>query len=239
MRLSAAEVAFFKEYGYCIKRNVLDPDLCRRARDELWRSLPPGSRIRRDDPASWVGPVPPEEELKEGSEARPGDGGYNPDLRGFRWQAHACGRLPFMIEMLATNPEVWEVAEQLIGKGKVAPVQNIRGIYCTLPKGCAPPSTELPWRRSPTTSEVAMREPASQSIAPNTAHGERETCHNDAHGMHLGVVGLIDDVPPGGGSTMMWPMVHRRVFHLMSQQCSERCPLRRHRFCLTVTVSSN
>lgn len=54
---------------------------------------------------------------------------------------------------------------------------------------------------------------------PNTAHGDRESCHNDAHGMHLGIVGLIDTVPPGGGSTMVWPGSHRRVFHKMAQQC--------------------
>jgi hypothetical protein len=29
---------------------------------------------------------------------------------------------------------------------------------------------------------------------------------------------LIDHVPAGGGSTMVWPASHSRVFHLMSQQ---------------------
>ena len=34
--LTAAEIARFKERGYLIKRNILDPQLCTRAREVLW-----------------------------------------------------------------------------------------------------------------------------------------------------------------------------------------------------------
>eukprot|EP01052_Picozoa_sp_SAG31_P022185 SAG31_NODE_1752_length_7351_cov_29.035852_6_plen_181_part_00 len=133
VRLSTEEVAFFKEYGYLIKRNLLDKDLCRKARDELWKSMPPTSSIKRTDPSSWVGPVPEEDECTEDRDnARP-DGGHNPDLRNFRWQAHYCGSLEWMKHLLATNKEVMEIAEQLLGKGNVAEVESIRGVYCTLP----------------------------------------------------------------------------------------------------------
>ena len=202
MRLTPEQVSFFKEYGYLIVRQVLDLELCQRARDELWKSMDPNCSIKRDVPSSWVGPVREQDERTEGTAPRE-DGGWDPHLKGYRWQAHHCGKLDFMIEMLATNAKVWEIAEQLLGSGQVAPVEHIRGIYCTLPKGDAPYNTEF----------------FGQPMPPNTDHGERESCHNDAHGMHIGIVGLIDRVPPGGGSTMMWPLVHRRVFHLMSQQC--------------------
>lgn len=51
MRLSAEEVSFFKEYGYLIKRGLLDVPTCARARDELWKSMPPTAALKRDDPS--------------------------------------------------------------------------------------------------------------------------------------------------------------------------------------------
>ena len=95
--------------------------------------MPPSSSIKRTEPSSWVGPVPKEHECKEDREnARP-DGGHNPDLRNYRWQAHHCGSLDWMKHLLATNDEVMEIAVQLLGQGKVAEVEGIRGVYCTLP----------------------------------------------------------------------------------------------------------
>jgi hypothetical protein len=221
MRLSEDEVAFFKEYGYLIKQNVLDQDLCARCRDEFWRSLPPGSSIRRDDRSTWVGPVRADDELKEDRQNPRPDGGHDPDLRGYRWQAHKLGELDWVRYMLATNPEVQEMAEQLLGRGRLAEVTNIRGVYCTMPQGDTPPKLNGPAMIGEDTEVVEgrLKNSVSEPMEPNTLHGDREQCHNDAHGMHLGVVGLIDRVPPGGGSTMMWPGSHRRVFHLMGQQC--------------------
>ena len=115
--------------------------------------------------------------------ARP-DGGHNPTLRGFRWMAHACGDLDWMKHMLATNEDVMEIAEQLIGKGKVAPVESIRGIYCTLPYGDRPAITN---------------ELVPGGEVPNTEQGDRESCHNDAHGMHLGIVGRSIQCRPVAG----------------------------------------
>ena len=121
-----------------MKKGVMDPELCARARDEYWKSMPPDWPIKRNDPSSWVGPVPKELELKEDRENPRPDGGHNPDLRNFRWQAHKCGGEPFMIHMLATNPDMWEMAEQLLGEDCVQPCNGIRGVYGTLPYGDAP-----------------------------------------------------------------------------------------------------
>ena len=79
MRLSTEDLRFFKENGYLIKRGVLDPDLCARARDRLWQGAPP--RLRRDDPDTWVGPFRPEEENEDGSNHR----------KGFRWNFREPG----------------------------------------------------------------------------------------------------------------------------------------------------
>lgn len=190
--------------------------------------MPPSASIKRNDPSSWIGPVRKEDECSEDLQnARP-DGGHNPDLKGFRWQAHKCGGEPFMIHMLATNPEMWEIAEQLLGAGCVQQCDRIRGVYGTLPYGAEAQRTGIgpddgppqPLNGpGPKTAPLGRGAPWSRP-GPNTPQGDREICHNDAHGMHIGVVGLIDKVPPGGGSTMMWPGVHKRVFHLMNQQCN-------------------
>lgn len=49
--LSVDEIGFFKEYGYLIKRNVLDLELCAQARDALWEGLRDDCPMKR-----WVTP---------------------------------------------------------------------------------------------------------------------------------------------------------------------------------------
>ena len=39
-----------------------------------------------------------------------------------------------------------------------------------------------------------------------------DRCHVDAHPFHLGVVGYIDDVDPGGGGFRVWPASHRTFY---------------------------
>jgi len=59
---------------------------------------------------------------------------------------------------------------------------RIRGIYCTLPYG---------------DRDIPERPPG---------------CHVDAHPFHLGLVGYIDFVPPGGGGFTVWPGSHRTFY---------------------------
>ena len=183
--------------------------------------MPPTHSIKRDNPSTWVGPVSPEEELKEDRENPREDGGHNPDLRNYRWQAHKLGQLDWVQHMLATNDAVYGMAEQLLGEGNLTEVTGIRGVYCTMPQGDTPPKLNGPTMIGEGTEivEGRVKNGVTYKLPQNTGFGDREQCHNDAHGMHLGVVGLIDTVPPGGGSTMMWPGSHKRVFHLMGQQC--------------------
>ena len=64
MQLSLADMRFFKDNGYLIKRGVLDPQLCAQARDRLWEAAPP--RFKRDDVDTWIGPFTAEEEDEDG-----------------------------------------------------------------------------------------------------------------------------------------------------------------------------
>ena len=52
--LSEQEILFFKEEGYLVKRNVLDPRLMAYARERLWEAAP--SQLKRDQLETWIGP---------------------------------------------------------------------------------------------------------------------------------------------------------------------------------------
>lgn len=121
--LSDRQIAFFKTYGYLVLRQVLDPALLARARARLWDAAAPS--MRRDDPASWVGPIRTEEEDQE-------RGNYR---RGYRWQYRTIGTEPWMVDLLPKDPTIWAAAEQLLGVGQLAEPTGVRGIYCTLPNG--------------------------------------------------------------------------------------------------------
>ena len=60
MRLTEAELVTFREEGFVAKYGVLDPALMAQARDLLWASAPPS--LRRDEPASWIGPIAKDDE---------------------------------------------------------------------------------------------------------------------------------------------------------------------------------
>ena len=70
MALTAEQIAFFKTNGYLILEGALDPDLCLRALDGLWDSLPETSRMERDDPATHVGPFAEGDELEDATNLR-------------------------------------------------------------------------------------------------------------------------------------------------------------------------
>ena len=78
-----------------------------RARARLWDGAPPGRR--RDDPATWVGPFREDEENADRDNHR----------RGFRWNFREPGGEPWMVRLLATEPKVWAMAEQMLGEGQL------------------------------------------------------------------------------------------------------------------------
>jgi len=122
--LTEKDVLFFKEHGYLIKRNILDAALMRKAREALWAGAP--AELKRDDPSSWVGPLA--EESDDPTSVR----------RGYSWKYRAPGSDEWMKQLLPQNPNVWAIAEQLLGVGNVQPPERLRGIYCMLPEGELP-----------------------------------------------------------------------------------------------------
>ena len=122
--LSQEQIIFFKENGYVIVRGLLDPVLMDRARDELWAGAP--AELKRNDPDSWVGPF--NEESDDPNSLR----------RGFSWKFRSPGSNAWMLQLLAQNPSVWAIAEQMLGAGTLQEPERARGIYCMMPEGAAP-----------------------------------------------------------------------------------------------------
>ena len=128
--LSLDQLVFFKTHGYLILRQILDPALLARARARLWDAAP--AAMRRDAPASWIGPIPKEAE----------DDSRENYQKGFRWQYRGIGDEPWMVELLPKNQTLWGAAEQMLGAGRLVGPGGVRGIYCTLPYGDHPTSPD-------------------------------------------------------------------------------------------------
>ena len=126
VELTRKDIEFFKTEGYLVKRNVLNPELMEQARAKLWEGAPEGRK--RENPETWVGPFTPEEENPDKDNHR----------RGFRWNFREPGGEDWMVQLLATDPNVWQMAEQLLGKRNLVQPERVRGIYCTLPYGDVP-----------------------------------------------------------------------------------------------------
>ena len=128
MSLNIDDIRFFKSQGYLIKRGVLDPGLMRRAREAMWEMAPP--EFDREDPDTWIGPFPEREDPPN-------------ILADYIWKYRACGDEDWIVRLLATDPQVWGIAEQLLGVGCLQQPERVRGIYCTFPEGDKPPEPPI------------------------------------------------------------------------------------------------
>ena len=126
MQLTTEQLRFFKREGYLILRGVMDPELMARARERLWDD-PPAS-LNREDPATWVGPLPEADRSDDSANMK----------REYRWQYRRIGGEDWIVRMLPADPVIFGVAEQMLGAGRVRIPEGIRGIYCTLPYGSRP-----------------------------------------------------------------------------------------------------
>ena len=189
-RLTTEEIQTFKRQGYLIKRGILDPELMARARERKWAGAPP--RMKKDDPTTWPGPWRPEEELQEASDNC---------RQGFTWKYREPASEEWLVGMIATNPVIFGWAEQLLGEGEVVTPERrdgpsgVRGIYCRLPSGHLP--------EKPTICHC--------DVGPDRLHS---TPHEILFAVGLGVVGLIEDIPPHGGAFTVWPGTHRIIYDL-------------------------
>ncbi len=114
--LTTKQIAQFKRYGYLVLPAVLDPERCRQVRDDMWETITAYvPRMHRDDPSTW-GPLTEEENKKLGAQLPEIGGEPYFNGKGHRFYIRNGAEQP----LLDLAPRaVWQVAEQLLGKGTV------------------------------------------------------------------------------------------------------------------------
>ena len=112
--LTTSQIAQFKRDGLIVLPGVVDADLCRQARDQMWDTLAEyRPSMKRDDPSTW----PPITEEEQASYTRPADGG-DPYFSGGGHRFHIRnGAEDLLLDIGARS--VWNIAEQLLGKDEV------------------------------------------------------------------------------------------------------------------------
>ena len=236
--LTTDQISRFKRDGYLVLPGVLDPDLCRRARDQMWEvageHLP---RMKRDDPATW-GPVTEEENARL-AEGRP-EGGGDPYFSGSGHRFYVRNGAEELLLDLAPRA-LWQVAEQLLGQGTVVwpagldasggatgpafmcddavggLVSHVGHAMGYPPEGTfrTEPALRLPasgpvWLNGQGTRGLYCTLPGSPPQAPGYpgAHSDG-ACYGR---FRLQVSAYIDDLPPGCGGFTVWPGSHARIW---------------------------
>ncbi len=193
MRLNHEQISFFKRYGYLLVPGAMDQVLCAKVRDEMWAALPPDSHLRRHEQATHVGPFRSEDESLDSVHTR----------QGYRWLNRALGVSPQVIELIYSET-ICAMAEQLLG-GELR-----QAVVDGTPMGSQGPA----WPGGPTDPAVATE--GARGVYCTLPYGEKprepDACHTDGHPFQLGVVGLLDDIPQGGGAFKVWPGSHAKLY---------------------------
>ena len=235
--LTTDQIDQFKRDGFLVLKGILDPELCRQARDEMWEVIQAHlPRMKRDDPSTW-GPITEEENAK--LRHRP-EGGGDPYFSGNAHRYTVRNGASELMLNLAPRA-LWGVAEQLLGKGTVVwPAGLDESGYTTGPcfmcddavgglnshvgdtmglpsEGTftTEPALRLPetgpvWLNGQGTRGLYCTLPNSPSHAP-----EYRGAHSDGacYGRwRLQMSAYISDVPPNSGGFMVWPGSHSRIW---------------------------
>jgi hypothetical protein len=204
--LSDAEIAHFVREGFVVKRRVLDPGLCRQARDRFWGSnLAPS--LRRDDPATWLGGTPEREQTSDPA-------GMNDRSDRYMWRLRELGGDENMIELLPRR--IWPWLEQLLGAGQV-----VEPVPTHTPSAPDPRGTRLRgwpfWAGRELRGLYGVLPEQRTPSSPSFDAAARASAHNDPIPSHLVACALVDDVAPGGGGLALFPRTHTALFEADSQ----------------------
>ena len=126
--LSDAEVSFFKQNGFVVKRGFLDEtETFERVVDYVWENVP-RKLMKRDDPKTWVDA--PREQWTEEDEDAVGV------IQGGTWKMRSrngIGTEPFFLDKIGNHPRMQKMASLFLGE-PVKRLQRVRGVYCLFPK---------------------------------------------------------------------------------------------------------
>ena len=239
--LSEEQIAQFKRDGMLVLPGVLDADLCRRARDQMWDIIAAHRPLmQRDDPASWT----PISEQESASYQRP-EGGGDPYFSGGGHRYYIRNGAEELLLDLAPRA-LWSIAEQLLGTGEVVWPAGIdeSGTTvgpCLLTEGIVKGmATHLGdeaerWTGEPTGRSAPLRLPKTGPVWM-TGQGTRglyctlpnsppplqnyRSAHSEAlfeTNWRLQIAAYIDDLPPGAGGLTLFPGSHQRIWDHWAQ----------------------
>ena len=190
--VSEAEMDFFCQHGFLVKKALLDPDKLKLALDRIWTHLlakvpvKPGSAwtLSRDDKQTWKDPewaeMPP----------HPVDGpfqGRHPIEHMRRIvKLHDLGSENYILDLLPNDPHVREVAETILSRDLRA-ITRVRGVYMVFPS-----------------------EPLSEGKLED--QGRFLGPHTDQVCQQLNACGYLEDVNPRNGGFTVYPGSHKRMF---------------------------
>ena len=181
--LTAAEITYFKQHGFLVKRGLIDDaSVFAHIADHLWHNAPHGT-LRRDDAQTWQAAW-----HGNGVGQENGDGPWREEdvprigrcIHG-NWKlrspgANGIGTEQFLVDGIANHPQMVAIAAALLG-GAIKPARRVRGIYAVFPK---PP--DAPGRLGP---------------------------HADYMAAQLSAMVLASDIRPRNGGFTLWPGSHR------------------------------
>ena len=237
-RLTTDQIAQFKRDGYLVLPGVVDPELCRQARDQMWDTIAQyRPSMRRDDPSTWT-PISDEENASYTREATGGDpyfggGGHRFYIRN--------GAEDLLLDIGARV--VWDVAEQLLGEGEVVYPAGLDATGhttgpCYLTEGAVkgmeshlgdktrewtgPPTNRTGPLRLPKTGPHWVTGQGTRGMYCTLPNGSpRGPNYPSAHsGEGMGsesrwkvqTAVYFDDLPLGAGGLHLWPGSHARVW---------------------------
>ncbi len=234
--LSESQIAQFKRDGLLVLPGVLDPELCRQTRDQMWELIDEHRpSMKRDDPSTWL----PFTEQETESYKRPEQGG-DPMFTGRGHRLYTRNGTEELL--LDTAPRaLWGIAEQLLGAGEVVwpagmdeedtttgpclmTEGNVKGMEVHLGEtaekwtGKATGRTEqlrLPktgptWMTGQGTRGLYCTLPNSPAPAPDHAGAHSEALYDTR--WRIQIAAYVDDLPAGGGGLTLFPRSHQRVW---------------------------
>ena len=192
--VSRAEIDFFKENGFFVKKGLLDPSRLSSALDKIWHhmldkvAVLEGSdwQLSRDDSATWMNPQ--WAEMDPHPTSGPFLGRQPIEQYGRILKMHDIGNADYLLELLPNNPAVRQVAEALLTKN-LRPSRQTRGVYAIFPT-CNPEDPE------------GIKRLRGASLGP----------HMDQVCQQLNTCAYLVDVTPRNGGFTLYPGSHKIMF---------------------------
>lgn len=190
--LTKAEIDFFLQNGFLIKKGRLPADETGVAVKRIWQHLvkaiptKTGARMTLDDPESWLNPQwetqPPH------PQSGPFQGRQPIEHYGRIVKLHDLGNADYLLDLFANNKSVRAIAQRMLG-ASLKPSVHTRGVYLLFPtKSADDPDGE--------------RRITGSALGP----------HSDQVCQQLNACAYLEDVSARNGGFTVYPGSHKIMF---------------------------